>query len=139
MSAKHDSQKSCRKEVPSKQNESKKRDLGLCLQRDDTDFPWLCPFDPAVAGAALSQAQQGPSCAQGAAREETTVLSGPQLLLQKDLALLNPHVSKLTTDGHIWVSDGLRLLRFQDMQPSSVLLPDLFLGPGKTVLRSSSD
>lgn len=62
----------------------------------------------------------------------------PQLLLQKDLALLNPHVSKLTTDGHIWVSNGLWLLRFHGMQSSSVLLPDLFLRPGKTVLCSSS-
>lgn len=35
-------------------------------------FSWLCPSGPAATRAALNQAQQGPSCAQGAAREETS-------------------------------------------------------------------
>lgn len=50
-----------------------KINLGNCLQRDNIDFPWLCSSDHAAVCAALSQAQQGPPCAQGADREETAL------------------------------------------------------------------
>lgn len=76
-------------------------------------------------------------CAQRVAAEERTVHTRSSTTAARGPGLLDPHASKLTIDGHIWVSSGLWLLRHQDMQPSFVLLPDLFLGPGE-ILPSSS-
>lgn len=116
-----------------------KRDLGNSLQRNNMALPWFCPSDPAAARASLSQAQHVLPRTQRAAGEETTVHIRSSTTAARGPCFLHPHASKLTIDGLIWVSPGVWLLRLQDMQPSSVLLPDLFLGHGEILPSSSSE
>lgn len=147
VSAKHNNQSRAERRFQAdwKLPMSKRTDLGNCLQRDNTDFqiftdfPWLCPLLTlqlhVQPQARHSKGHDMPRVQPGKRQQ---CITGLNYCCKKTL-LYWTHVSKLTTDGHIWVSSGLWLLRFQDMQSSSVLLPDPFLGPGKTVACSSSD
>lgn len=78
---------------------SKKRDLWNCLHRDDTDFPGYVLLALQLHEQPWTRHSKGHPVPKVQPGKRHQSISGPQLLLQKDLALLNPHVSKLTTDG----------------------------------------
>lgn len=135
--------KSCRKKVPSNHTDSCPWARG---QTWETVCRWTTQIFPGCVLLTLqlhvqpwARHSKGHPVPRVQPGKRQQCISGPQLLLQKGLLLLNPNAAMCFQANNWWVSNGLWLLRFQDKQPSSVLLPDLFLGPGKIVPCSSSD